>query len=427
MMKSILKIALCFIATMTLPADAARQKYKKQASAARSSSPYLKPAYAAIVMHADSGEVLHTDAADAPRHPASLTKMMTLYMLFKELKSGKISLNTKMPVSYHASSQSPSKLGLRPGETLTVSSAIQALVTKSANDAAVVVAEYLGNTESQFGDKMTQQARAIGMSRTTFKNASGLPNPHQITSARDMATLSRTLYKDFPQFFNYFRLKSFHYKGSNHHNHNHLLGKVEGVDGFKTGFTCASGFNLAATALRYNAQNEPHRLIVVVLGGPTRIWRDRKVESLLETHFEQRGIGEARMMNVSYQKPQPQTTSSDIDDLIHEISSEPKLQKTQWVKPKSPHHLRQAPHTGISSGTSGKWRVQVGAFGSKKDALAAATSARAVISNGNVSATVAKKGRKSLHLAQVHGLSQQNAKKLCNTLKSKGKDCLLLS
>lgn len=416
------KIVSFFVLSMlsgvmaTMPSEAAQKKYKKVKV---TRSPYLKPAYAAIVMDADSGEIFHTDTADDLRHPASLTKMMTLYVLFKELQNGKIKMNTQMPVSAHAAGQEPTKLGVKAGGTLSVSHAIQALVTKSANDAAVVVAEYLSGTESHFSEKMTQQARLLGMNRTTFKNASGLPNPYQITSARDMAKLSRALYKDFPQFFNYFRLKSFNYKGENHRNHNHLLGKVSGVDGFKTGYTAASGFNLAATAERYDAANKKHRLIVVVLGGPTRFWRDQRVESLLETHFQKKGIGEARLMEATYRQD-----SSELDTLVQEMAPDqkPKLQQARWVQP---------PHVGVALNTpkhsAGKWRVQVGAYGNKKDALAAATSAQATIQKGSAIAQSAKNGKKYLHLAQVQGLSQETATKLCKTLKSKGQDCLLLS
>ena len=298
---------------------------------------FLKPEYAGFVMDADTGQVLESSEGDSLRHPASLTKMMTLYMMFKGLKENQLTLNTLMPVSAHASSQAPSKLGLRPGEKISVRDAILALVTKSANDVASVVAEYLGGTESTFGQKMTAQAKNIGMHNTTFVNASGLPNPRQISTARDMAILSRSLYKQFPQFFNHFKLKSFNYKGTNHHNHNHLLGKVEGVDGFKTGYTVASGSNLAATAIRYNASNTPKRLIVVVLGGKTRHWRDAKVTELLERHYHQMG----------YRNNYDRMSSAQLTltNLVQSVQNQKTKTSSQLISLKPSQALKKAPMT----------------------------------------------------------------------------------
>jgi D-alanyl-D-alanine carboxypeptidase len=269
---------------MCSPAEAAKPK----------TQPGYQPKYSAIVMDADTGEILESEDPNGIRHPASLTKMMTLYLLFEELRKGRLSLSTRMSASAHASRQAPSKLGLSPGHTITVAEAIQSLVTKSANDAAVVVAEHLAGSEQAFARRMTQKARALGMHHTTFKNASGLPNPAQVTTAYDMAKLSQALYHDFPQYYRYFKLKHYNHRGTIHRNHNHLLGKVSGVDGIKTGFIAASGFNLAASAVRYDAANIPHRLIAVVLGGPNRHWRDRQVANLLETNFQRLGITEGK-------------------------------------------------------------------------------------------------------------------------------------
>ena len=233
---------------------------------------------ASIAICAETGEVYHEQNADEITHPASLTKMMTLYLTFKAIKEKKLTPLQNLRVSAHAAKQAPSKLGLKPGTTLTVRQAILGLITKSANDAAVVLAEALGGSEVRFAQLMTTQAHKLGMTETIFKNASGLPNMQQVTTARDMATLSRCLYKHFPDFFHLFKTEEFVYKGVVHGNHNKLLGKVEGVDGIKTGFTNASGFNLAASMVRGN-----NRIIAVVLGGETAKSRNQKMIKLLET------------------------------------------------------------------------------------------------------------------------------------------------
>lgn len=237
---------------------------------------------ASIVICAETGKVLHEKNADAITPPASLTKMMTLYLTFKALKAGKITLDQKLPVSKHATTAGPSKLWLKAGSTITVRQAILAMVTKSANDASIVMAEALGNgSEIHFATLMTQQARHLGMSKTVFKNAHGLPHkPHNITTAREMAILSRSLYKHFPEYFKYFKEPRFTYKGTVHANHNHLLGKIPGVDGIKTGFISASGFNLAASMVRNN-----RRIIAVVMGGESVKSRDNKMAKLLEATY----------------------------------------------------------------------------------------------------------------------------------------------
>lgn len=236
---------------------------------------------ASIVICAETGKVQHEQNADAVTHPASLTKMMTLYLTFKALRESKLTLTQKLPVSKFASKQMPCKLWLKPGSTITVRDAILGLITKSANDAAAVLAEALGNgSEPKFAQIMTSQAHKLGMSKTVFKNASGVPHKQQVTTARDMATLSRALYKHFPDYFPLFKTKQFTHKGVVHANHNKLLGKVKGVDGIKTGFINASGFNLAASMVRDN-----RRIIAVVMGGNSAKSRDQKMVKLLEaTH-----------------------------------------------------------------------------------------------------------------------------------------------
>ncbi|MGB3043882.1 MAG: D-alanyl-D-alanine carboxypeptidase [Xanthobacteraceae bacterium] len=239
------------------------------------------PAFASIIVDANSGATLTATNADGLRFPASLTKIMTLYLLFERLDAGKVSLNTEMPVSAHAASQAPTKLGLRPGQTIRVEDAIKGLVTRSANDAAVVIAEFLGGDEDDFAKMMTRKARALGMTRTVYRNASGLPNNDQVTTARDQSTLGRAIQDRFPRYYRYFATASFNFRGRNIRNHNHLLGKVEGVDGIKTGYTRASGFNLVTNLRRGN-----RHLVGVVMGGRSYSSRDAIMRNLLAENLD---------------------------------------------------------------------------------------------------------------------------------------------
>jgi D-alanyl-D-alanine carboxypeptidase len=273
-----------------------------------STSPLWAPKSASIVICAKTGTVLHESNADVVTHPASLTKMMTLYMTFKALRGKKLTLDQRLPVSKHASQQIPSKLGLRPGSTLTVREAILALITKSANDAAAVLGEALGGgSETHFASLMTQQAHTLGMTKTVFKNASGVPNKLQVTSARDMATLSLCLYKHFPEYFPLFKTQKFVHKGVVHANHNKLLGKIPGVDGIKTGFVNASGFNLAASMVRDN-----RRIIAVVMGGESAKARDQKMVKLLET---------THRTFKAKRDPYRAEEYASLDDLMHTLAS----------------------------------------------------------------------------------------------------------
>lgn len=237
--------------------------------------------YAAVVLDYATGEVLHSRRADVALYPASLTKMMTLYMLFEALERGELRLGSKLDVSRRAAGMPASKLGLGAGSTITVEQAIEAIVVKSANDVAVVIAEALAGSEPRFADAMTRRARAIGMRHTTFKNASGLPDRQQKSSAADMARLAYRLISDHPRYYPYFSRRSFSFNGVNHRGHNRLLVSYAGMDGLKTGYTRASGFNLAATARRSG-----ERVIVVVFGGRSARTRDKEVARLLDLGFE---------------------------------------------------------------------------------------------------------------------------------------------
>jgi D-alanyl-D-alanine carboxypeptidase len=268
------------VALLAVTSDADARQRRKRSKIATVASSY-NPPYAAIVVDARNGAVLHAANPDAKRFPASLTKVMTLYLLFERLEAGKISLDTQMPVSEEASMQAPTKLGLKPGDTLKVEDAIKGLVTKSANDASVVVAEALAGDEDEFARMMTRKARALGMRNTTYKNANGLPNEDQITTARDQALLGIAIQERFPKYYRYFSLASFVYRGHSIRNHNRLLGQVEGVDGIKTGFTRDSGFNLLSSVKR-----GPRQIVAVVLGGRSAASRDARMRSLIAEHID---------------------------------------------------------------------------------------------------------------------------------------------
>lgn len=270
--------AAIIITTDTADARRRHRHHRHHHHAAQQS---YNPAFASIIVDANSGATLTATNADGLRFPASLTKIMTLYLLFERLDAGKISLNTEMPVSAHAASQAPTKLGLRPGQTIRVEDAIKGLVTRSANDAAVVIAEFIGGDEDDFAQMMTRKARSLGMTRTVYRNASGLPNDDQVTTARDQSTLGRAIQDRFPRYYRYFATASFNYRGRNIRNHNHLLGKVEGVDGIKTGYTRASGFNLVTNLRRGN-----RHLVGVVMGGRSYSSRDAIMRNLLAENLE---------------------------------------------------------------------------------------------------------------------------------------------
>ncbi|HEX4197139.1 MAG TPA: serine hydrolase [Caulobacteraceae bacterium] len=274
-------------------------------SSAQAQAPFFTsaPRYASIVMDAGNGEVLYQRNADSPRYPASISKIMTLYLTFEALASGRIRPNDIIVVSPHAASMAPSKLGLRPGETITVDDAMHAVAVHSANDMAVALAEKIGGSEARFATLMTLRAQELGMTGTHYVNASGLPDPRQISTARDIATLSRAVMRDYPQYYHYFSIRSFDYHGLVMNNHNGMLGRTPGVDGLKTGYIGASGFNLAASAVRDN-----RRLIVVVLGGSSSAARDAHVADLFDAGFSvlgHRAIGQNITVADNLKEPAP--------------------------------------------------------------------------------------------------------------------------
>ena len=290
------------IAVVTVATDAADARPRRKAAAA----PSYSPAYSAIVIDANSGAVLHSSNPDALRHPASLTKIMTLYMLFERLESGALTLDSRLKISEHAADQSPTKLGLKEGATIRVEDAIQGMVTRSANDAAAVVAENLAGSEPEFARQMTRKAQALGMTKTIYRNASGLPDNQQVTTARDQAILGRAIQEHFPEYYKYFQTRSFTFRGQRIGNHNRLLGKVEGVDGIKTGFTRASGFNLVTSLHR-----DKRYLVAVVLGGASAGARDARMRQLVTTHIREASVRRTAPMIARAQgKPEPKSPGS---------------------------------------------------------------------------------------------------------------------
>ncbi len=258
--------------------------------------------FASIVVDAKTGEILDDENADALRHPASLTKIMTLYLLFEQIEQGKLSLKSRLEVSEYASERPPTKLGLKEGTTIAVEDAIKALITRSANDVATVIAENIAGDEEKFAALMTQKARALGMAKTVFKNASGLPHREQITTARDMATLGRAIQDRFPSLYRFFSTRSFVWRGRVIANHNRLLGRVAGVDGIKTGYTNASGFNLV-TSVRHKNRH----IVAVVLGGRTGASRDHYMRELISDNLDDASPGKRTApLVVEAPAPKPQ-------------------------------------------------------------------------------------------------------------------------
>ena len=300
-----------------------------------SNDPTHAAPYADIVVDANSGAVLHATNPDARRHPASLTKIMTLYLLFEQLEAGKLKLDSPLKVSAEAAGQTPTKLGLKAGSTLAVEDAIKGMVTRSANDAAVVVAEAIAGNEDDFAKLMTRKAQALGMKNTVYKNASGLPDDNQVTTARDQSTLGRAIQERFPRYYKYFSIRSFTFRGESISNHNHLLGKVEGVDGIKTGYINASGFNLVTSVHRGNRY-----LVAVVMGGSSGSSRDARMRELIGEKIAQASTKRTAPMvaeasGTSDAKPEPMvvTKAEGKPEPMVAAKAEPKPEPMVVTKP----------------------------------------------------------------------------------------------
>ncbi|MBV8567525.1 MAG: SPOR domain-containing protein [Methylobacteriaceae bacterium] len=259
-----------------------------------------QPGIAAMVVDANTGKTLYASNENELRHPASITKVMTLYLLFEQMEKGRFRLDSPITISPHAAEQPPTKLGLPPGDTIAVEDAIKAVVTESANDIAVAIAEAIGGNEGAFAELMNVKARALGMTRTFYRNASGLPNEQQLTTARDLIILGRAIQERFPREYAYFSTRVFYYRGRAHFNHNHLLGRIEGLDGIKTGYTRGSGFNLLTSVRR-----EGRHIVSVVLGGTSAGARDRIMAGLVESNLQLASAGE-RTAPMIAELPQPE-------------------------------------------------------------------------------------------------------------------------
>lgn len=363
--------------------------------------------YAAIVTDADTGAVLYEDNADAPRRPASLTKIMTLYLLFEALDTNRFKLTSQLSVSARAAGQEPTKLGLRAGDTITVREIILGLVTKSANDAAVVAAEALGGTEDRFAQIMTERARRLGMTGTTFRNASGLPDPRQVTTARDFAILARAVIKTYPHHYHFFSTRDFTYHGITHANHNRLNNWYAGADGLKTGYIRASGFNLVTSA-----QRGDRRLIGVVMGGISPSSRDQEMARLLDASFARPNNAEPIIRQARGEKRD--TKSVQVAESSAATNSEARSERPAATSRRSPG-----------------WGIQVGAFAQVEPARRAAERAvkvaRTHLSSATVELSPLQKKSGSVYRARLVGIGEGDARKACKILHKRKMDCVPLT
>ena len=400
-------------------------------TAALAEMPYLQlnktePKYAAIVIDANSGEMLYDKRADSPRYPASVTKVMTLYLAFEALSEGRLKPTDRVVISPRAAAQAPTKLGLPAGDSLSVDEAIRAMSVKSANDVAVAMAERLGGSESRFAALMTLRGQELGMRNTRFVNASGLPDSRQISTARDLAILSRAIMRDFPQYYSYFSQTSFTFRGNTIRGHNRLLTSMQGFDGLKTGYTNASGYNLAGSAVR-----DGRRLIAVVLGGSSTAWRDNNMEDLLTTGFDvlkRRSRGERTTIaaNLFEDEPRgpimrPSSEEGDGDQagMTIVLTDDPR------AKP-----VKVAPTLKAAKAAAkpkGQWGVQVGAFKSKGLANEQLSLVRSRFARVIADAEGAVEGAAGGNFrAQFQGLTAEAARGACTALSAKRVPCMVL-
>jgi D-alanyl-D-alanine carboxypeptidase len=400
-----------------------------------------EPKYAAIVVDANTGDVLYNTRADSPRYPASITKVMTMYLAFEAINEGRLKLTDRVVFSPRAAGMSPTKLGLRAGDSITVDEALKAISVKSANDAAAALAEKLGGTESNFGRLMTLRAKELGMTRTNFVNASGLPDSRQISTARDLAILSRATMRDFPQYYSYFSLRGFTFRGNYIRGHKRLLDTMPGFDGLKTGYVNASGFNLAGSAVR-----DGKRLIAVVLGGPSAAWRDDNMEDLLLAGFDtlrRRERGERTYTMAANVFDTPQGTvyrapsaqgDGEQDGMSIQLTNNPSAGQKYTVlrqmepvadpKPKKVAALETKKATPKKA--KGDYVVQVGAFKEKTQAKTHLTTINKkygkLLSDGEGEITAKDNG---FYKVRYVGMSEDDARSACKALKAKAQSCLV--
>ena len=376
----------------------------------------------AIVIDSRSGEVLYSLRADSPRYPASVTKVMTLYLTFEALEQGTLHLDDEITMSRHAAGMQPTKLGVPAGKTLTVDNAIQAMAIQSANDVAVAMAEHLGGTETRFGAMMTLKAHDLGMINSRFVNASGLPDSRQISSAHDIAILSRSIIRDFPQYYHYLGQNQFTYGRKTMTNHNNLLRGVPGVDGLKTGYTSASGYNLAASSVQ-----DGRRLIVVVLGGASGGRRDNEVAALLNTGFEvarRKDAGEQLAdLQRLFEAPAVllQTTPSAVE--LAALADRDEDGEGDADGPAAP-----ARPVVTAGGTGNGYVVQVGAFRQKSQAQTQVSDIGRrfadVFADAEADIGDAVNG---FFRAQFKGFTAESARSACTALKARRVSCIVVA
>jgi D-alanyl-D-alanine carboxypeptidase (penicillin-binding protein 5/6) len=403
------------------------------AAAAQSPFPEVsraEPKYTAIVMDAKTGEILYSERADSPRYPASVTKVMTFYLTFEALAAGRLHLNDLITVSPLAAAQPATKLGLRAGEQITVENAMHAMAVHSANDMAMALAERIGGTESNFAALMTLKAQQLGMTNSRYVNPNGLPDNRQISSAHDIAILTRAILRDYPQYYSFFSQEQFSYRGKTYVNTNHLLGKMPGVDGLKTGFTNAAGFNLDASAMRNG-----HRLIAVVMGSSSGSVRNANVEGLLLTGFdimERRDHGEriastqamfgapATLYAVQTRVPAGQGEGDEdpIGVVLTRVDTHPGVMTVSDSMAAAT--ARAAP---VAVKNERNWWVQVGAFRSHQQAKVELTrvSHRFARLLGGAEASVDGGGH--AYRARFSGLTQVAAQEACSAVRTRGLAC----
>ncbi|MGE5271460.1 MAG: D-alanyl-D-alanine carboxypeptidase [Thiohalocapsa sp.] len=372
--------------------------------AAKKPTPRPVPSMRAeILVDADTGGVLREANPDRRLFPASLTKMMTLYLTFGALNDGRLDLEQRLPVSPHAAAQEPTKLWLKAGDTVRVRNLILGLVTRSANDAAVVLGEALAGSETAFAEKMTATARRLGMTRTLFRNASGLPDPEQRTTARDLARLALALHRDFPREFAYFSVREFSFRGETITGHNHLLGAYDGSDGIKTGFTRAAGFNLAASAERNG-----DRLIGVVLGSPSWQVRDKEMVALLDRGFAELG----------------QSPLAAPDTVVASSASGKAAGLARLAALTSPVARAQAAPIPSSLPPATR-RIRVGAFRTRAAAQRLARTAARLAPKARL--VRIGRGKRRLYTVTLAGLSESAARHACAGLNRKRLACVVLA
>jgi D-alanyl-D-alanine carboxypeptidase len=408
-------VALFFIAgslVLSAPAEAKPKHHKTHHTVRQKAAVDGAARYADIVIEARTGRVLHATNADLPRHPASLTKMMTLYLTFQALEAGRVTLEDRLPISAAAARQSPTKLCLRPGSTISVRDAILGLVTISANDAAVVLAEGLGGSVPRFAQLMTQQAHALGMKRTNFDNPNGLPDPKQVTTAHDMALLAQALIYHYPRYYPFFAHESYVYAGIERHNHNHLMERYEGMDGIKTGYVRASGFNLVASAHRGDT-----RLIGVVFGGHSAPSRDNQMAELLDQCFAAAHGGKGAPV------AEGDAAEPGESGAIEPLSIPPKVAVAFPAGRKG---------AALAASGGGAWGIQVGAFADQEQCQGTlvATSRRTSPLLAEAKPAVDKLTTGSgaiVYRARFLGLEERMARSVCAYLVKHGQNCLVVA